>query len=45
MSRSYYVGDAVKEEDIRAKFENGILHIEIPKVEKKEEEKKYIQIA
>lgn len=45
MSRSYYVGDAVKEEDIKAKFENGILHIEIPKVEKKLDEKKYIQIA
>ena len=45
MSRSYYVGDSVKEEDIKAKFENGILHIEIPKVEKKLDEKKYIQIA
>ncbi len=45
MSRSYYVGDNVKEEDISARFENGILHIEIPKLQKKDEEKKYIQIA
>ena len=29
MSRSFYVGD-VKKEDIHAKFEDGILHIELP---------------
>ncbi len=44
--RSFYVGDQVVEEDINAKFENGMLKIEIPK--KKEtpevEQKKYIQI-
>ena len=45
MSRSYYVGNAIKEEDINAKFENGILHLEIPKKLKEVEEKKYIQIA
>lgn len=44
MSRSYYVGNAIKEEDINAKFENGILHLEIPKKLKEVEEKKYIQI-
>ena len=43
-SRSFYVGDEVKEEDITAKFENGALHITIPKIEKKEEEKKSIEI-
>ena len=29
-SRSFYVGDAVKKEDIHAKFEDGILHITLP---------------
>ena len=28
--RSFYVGDAVKKEDIHAKFEDGILHITLP---------------
>ena len=45
-SRSFYVGEGVKEEDIKAKFENGILKLSIPKVENKPqvEEKKYIAI-
>jgi HSP20 family protein len=30
-SRSFYVGDEVKQEDIRAKFEDGILKLYIPK--------------
>lgn len=30
-SRSFYVGDAVSEEDIRAKFEDGLLKLTIPK--------------
>lgn len=30
-SRSFYVGDAVKEEDIRARFEDGLLKLCIPK--------------
>ena len=30
-SRSFYVGEAVTEEDIEAKFENGILQLSIPK--------------
>ena len=34
-SRSFYVGEGVKEEEIRAKFENGILKLSIPKVENK----------
>ena len=29
-ARSFYVGDAVKKEDIHAKFEDGILHITLP---------------
>ena len=45
-SRSYYVGDNVSEEDIKANFKNGILTIEFPKEpEKKIEEKKYIPIG
>ena len=45
-SRSFYVGEGVKEEDIRAKFENGILKLSIPKEENKPqvEEQKYIAI-
>ncbi|MBO4245841.1 MAG: Hsp20/alpha crystallin family protein [Bacilli bacterium] len=30
-SRSFYLGDDIKEEDIDAKFENGILKVNIPK--------------
>ena len=44
--RSFYVGNHINEEDIKAKFENGILKLEVPKKEAqpKIEEKKYIQI-
>ena len=45
-SRSFYVGEDVKEEDIKAKYTDGTLKVEIPKVEPKKEleEKKYIEI-
>ena len=45
-SRSFYVGDNVKEEDIKAKFHNGTLTLKVPKKEDKKElpEKKYIPI-
>lgn len=45
-SRSFYVGNEVKSEDIKASFKNGILKIEVPKKEYNKElpEKKYIQI-
>lgn len=44
-SRSFYVGEDVKQEEIRAKFEDGILKLTVPKVDqKKVEEKKYISI-
>ena len=33
MSRSFYVGEDVKQEDIKAKFEDGILRLAIPKAE------------
>ena len=35
-SRSFYVGERVEPEDIRAKFENGILQISLPKAAKKQ---------
>ncbi len=44
--RSFYVGEDITEEDIKAKFENGVLKINVPKKEAKPkvEEKKFIQI-
>ena len=45
MSRSFYVGDDVKQEDIHAKFEDGILRLTVPKQDaQKVEENKYISI-
>lgn len=45
-SRSFYVGEAVTKEDIKARFEDGILKLSVPKMENKPavEEKKYIAI-
>ena len=45
-SRSFYLGNDVKEEDIKANFKNGTLNIEVPKKtqKEKEKEKKYIDI-
>ena len=42
--RSYYIGDNIKEEDIEAKLENGVLTLDIKKVEPTKPEKKYIAI-
>ena len=45
MSRSFYVGGGVEQEDIHARYENGILKLSIPKKDaRKVEEKKYISI-
>ena len=45
-SRSFYVGDAVTDEDIKAKFENGTLTLDIPKKEAlPEKQNKYIAIG
>ena len=33
MQRSFYVGDGVKEDDIKAKFEDGVLKLSVPKKE------------
>lgn len=44
-SRSFYVGENLKEEDIKAAFKNGILTLTFPKEKQKQlEEKKRIQI-
>ncbi len=45
MQRSFYVGEGVTEEDIKAKFEDGVLKLTVPKKEKEAvPEKKLIQI-
>ena len=45
MTRSFYVGENVTQDDIHAKYENGILKLSIPKKDAKEvEQKKYISI-
>ena len=46
-SRSFYVGENVESENIKASFKNGILSLEIPKVEEQEKlpENKYIEIS
>ena len=36
MSRSFYIGEGLEPKDIRAKFENGILQISLPKAAKKQ---------
>ena len=45
-NRSFYVGEHIEQEDIKAKFENGILKVSIPKKEAKPEieEDKFITI-
>lgn len=45
-SRKFYIGENIKEEEIKASFKNGTLGIEIPKKEEIENEtKKYIEIS
>ncbi len=43
-SRSFYVGNDIKEEDITAEFKNGILNVEIPKKEVEDKSKEIKQI-
>lgn len=45
-SRSFYVGEEVTQDDIKAKFEDGTLKLTIPKKETqvKEAQKRYIEI-
>lgn len=46
LSRTFYVGEDITEEDIKAKFEDGVLKLEIPKKDPKKavEQKKTIAI-
>ena len=47
MSRSFYVGEDMKQEDIHAKYESGVLKLSIPKTEEQKaqvDESKYIAI-
>ena len=45
MQRSFFVGEHLTEEDIKASYENGVLHVMIPKKEaRKVPEKKTILI-
>lgn len=46
-NRSFYVGDNMKQEDIKAKFENGVLTLQEPKKEEipEEQTKKFITIG
>ncbi len=47
MSRTFYVGEDVKQEDIHAKYESGVLKLSIPKMDARKpqvEEKKLIAI-
>ena len=45
VSRTFYVGNDIKQQDIRGKFEDGILCLSIPKKDAKTiEENKYISI-
>jgi HSP20 family molecular chaperone IbpA len=45
-SRSFYIGEGIKQEDVKAKFEDGILKLVVPKVQKQPEveKKQYISI-
>lgn len=46
-SRSFYVGDQVKQDEIKARYENGVLSLNIPKKEEKKtevEQNNYIAI-
>ncbi len=43
-SRSYYVGDSVTENDVKAKYSNGTLNLFVPKKEIKQIQSKNIEI-
>ena len=46
LQRSFYVGDTLTEEDVQAKYEDGVLHVALPKKEaRKVPEKKQILIG
>ena len=39
--RSFYVGEGVKQEDMKGRFEDGILHLEFPKASPKQVEESH----
>ena len=45
MARSFYVGEEVTEEDVQAKFENGVLKLTIPKKEEQKAVEEHKTIA
>ena len=47
VSRSFYVGENIREDEVKASFKNGILTLEVPKLslEDKKKDKKYIEIS
>ena len=45
MSRSFYVGEDVRQEDIHAKYESGVLKLSIPRMDKKPPVEETKQIA
>ena len=47
VTRSFYVGEDIKEDEVKANFKNGILTLEVPKLslEDKNKDKKYIEIS
>ncbi len=45
MQRSFYVGESVQQEDIKARYENGVLKLDVPKEDaQKIQQNKYIAI-
>lgn len=47
VSRSFYVGEDIKEDEVKASFKNGILTLKVPKLslEDQKKDKKYIEIS
>ncbi len=42
--RSYYVGEGIEQENVKARYENGILFLTVPKMQPKKPESKTIAI-
>ncbi len=42
VQRSFYVGDALTGKDIKAKFEHGVLMLDLPKIEQKQAEQEHL---
>ena len=47
VTRTFYVGEDIKEDEVKASFKNGILTLEVPKLslEDQKKDKKYIEIS